>query len=407
MIFSVAWRNVWRSKFRSLIVITAISLGLLGILFILALSNGMVEQKIDASISNEISHIQLHQPKFIQDNLPEHSISGSRTKIDEIQQIEGVKAACDRLKMTAMASTAAKGAGVILNGIDPEQEKKVTSIHECLIEGSYFEKKSKTPPILISSKLATSLKAKPGSKIVLTLQNMDNEIVYGLCRVTGIYKTGNTMFDETNVYVMKKDLAELVNFDQRKATEIAVLIDHADLTNEIKSVIQNNYPDLSVMSWKEMQPMLLSMRALMEQYSYIMLVVILIAMAFGIVNTMLMAILERIREIGMLMAVGMNRRRIFLMIMLETIFLSVTGAFIGMALAYITISLTSQHGLNFASVAEGFEAYGYSALVYPILHTRIYVGLTILVFITALLSSIYPARKALKFKPAEAIRADT
>ncbi|MCK5838382.1 MAG: ABC transporter permease [Bacteroidales bacterium] len=407
MIFSVAWRNIWRSKLRSLIVITAISLGLLGILFILALSNGMVEQKIDASISNEISHIQLHQPKFLQDNLPEHAIIDFHTKIDEIQQIEGVTAACGRLKMTAMASTAAKGAGVILNGIEPEQEKKVTSIHECLIEGNYFEKKSKTPPILISHKLATNLKARPGSKIVLTLQNVDNEIIYGLCRVTGIYKTANSMFDEANVFVMKEDLAELINFDQHKATEIAVLIDHADLTNEITSVIQSEYPDLTVMSWKEMQPMLLSMRALMEQYSYIMLVVILIAMAFGIVNTMLMAILERTREIGMLMAVGMNKQRIFLMIMLETIFLSVTGAFIGMVLAYATISLTNQHGLNFASVAEGFEAYGYSALVYPILYTRIYVGLTILVFFTAILSSIYPARKALKLKPAEAIRADT
>ena len=120
-----------------------------------------------------------------------------------------------------------------------------------------------------------------------------------------------------------------------------------------------------------------------------------------------MAILERTKEIGMLMAVGMNKQRIFLMIMLETIFLSITGAFIGMALAYTTISLTSQHGLNFAAVAEGLEAFGYSALVYPILDTQIYVRLTILMFITAIFSSIYPARKALKLKPAEAIRADT
>jgi len=107
------------------------------------------------------------------------------------------------------------------------------------------------------------------------------------------------------------------------------------------------------------------------------------------------------------MAVGMRRRRVFIMIMLETIFLSLTGGLLGMIISVVTIRLTSIKGINFAAWAEGFEAMGYSAHVYPSLYTSIYVGLTILVIITGLLSSIYPARKALKYKPAEAVRADT
>ena len=130
-------------------------------------------------------------------------------------------------------------------------------------------------------------------------------------------------------------------------------------------------------------------------------------MIFGIINVMLMAIIERTRELGMLMAIGMNRWKVFRMIMLETIFMSVTGAIIGVILTVITISLTSSDGINFASYSEGFEALGYSAHVFPVIETTFYFFLGIMVIIAAMLASIWPARKALKLQPADAVRDDT
>jgi ABC-type antimicrobial peptide transport system permease subunit len=172
-------------------------------------------------------------------------------------------------------------------------------------------------------------------------------------------------------------------------------------------LIQKDYPHLSVLSWKQIQPFLLAMSSMMDQFTYWILIIILFAVAFGIVNTMLMAILERVRELGMLMAVGMNRRRIFLMIMLETVFLSLTGGLIGMVLSAVIIHYTGIKGLNFAGWAEGFEAFGYSTLIYPTLYKSVYIILTVMVIITGILASIYPARKAMRFKPAEAVRAQT
>ena len=166
------------------------------------------------------------------------------------------------------------------------------------------------------------------------------------------------------------------------------------------------FPALSVMSWKELQPTLLAMQGMMDQFSVLILVIILVAMAFGIINTMLMAILERTHELGMLMAVGMNRRRVFYMIMVETLLLTLIGAFIGVVVSALTITLTSRHGINFAAWAEGFENWGYSALVYPVLYNSFYFMMTVLVILTGIFSSIFPARKALKLNPSQAIRAE-
>lgn len=144
----------------------------------------------------------------------------------------------------------------------------------------------------------------------------------------------------------------------------------------------------------------------MSMYYYMIMGVIFFALAFGIINTMLMAVLERIKELGMLMAVGMNKKRVFSMIMLETIFLTLVGSMAGMIIGGALIGIFGQVGLNFASVQEGFEAFGWSAMVYPNIDISFFFGVTAMVIVIAILSSIIPARKALKLNPVEAIRTE-
>ena len=128
--------------------------------------------------------------------------------------------------------------------------------------------------------------------------------------------------------------------------------------------------------------------------------------SFGIINTMLMAIMERVREIGVLMAIGMNKGKVFLMILLETVFLSLTGGIMGLALSYFVVTITGNNGIDLSIVGEGLNAMGYSAFVYPELDSIYYFMIVGLVVVTALFASILPARKALKFNPAEAVRHD-
>jgi ABC-type lipoprotein release transport system permease subunit len=406
MIWSIAWRNIWRNKLRSLVVILAVTLGLFGTLFLIALSNGMVEQKVATTIENEISHIQLHNPEFIQEVSLHYAMEKSEDITAQIVQLQGVSAVTNRIKVTAMASTAATGTGAVVYGIEPSQEKSVTRISDFIIEGDYFETESRSPRILIGQKLGSKLNAKLGSKVVITLQKMDGDITYGLFRVSGIFKTSNGMYDEMSVFVERDELASLTGFDPSMSTEIAVLLDNSEITDHVAGQLKAMFPGLSVMSWKELQPVLLALQSMMDQFGYMLLVIILIAMAFGIINTMLMAILERTHELGMLMAVGMNRRRVFYMIMLETLFLTLIGAFVGVVISVTAITLTGQHGINFSAWAEGMESWGYSAHIYPALYLSFYIGMTLLVIVTGVVSSVFPARKALKLNPAEAIRAE-
>jgi ABC-type lipoprotein release transport system permease subunit len=386
------------------VVILAITIGLFGTLFTIALTNGMVEQKIDASIHNELSHIQIHNPGFIQDVSLEFSIDSAGRKETEIAAMPGVKAVSSRLRSMAMASTAATGAGVMVNAIEPEKEKAVSRIHQCMLEGDYFETVGKSAPVIISKKLSTKLKAKIGSKIVLTMQHTSGELAYGLFRVTGIYKTSNTMFDEPNIFVKKEDLIQLTGYDPDCVSEMTILLDNVELTDSMVDQLKDRFPELSIQTWKELEPLLAGLSAMVDQMAYFLLIIILVAMAFGIINTMMMAVLERTRELGMLMAVGMNKRKVFFMIMSETVFLSLVGTFTGIVAGALTIHFTGISGINFSAWAEGYESWGYSALVYPSLYLDFYFGMTALVILTAIISSIYPARKALRFNPAAAIR---
>jgi len=137
---------------------------------------------------------------------------------------------------------------------------------------------------------------------------------------------------------------------------------------------------------------------------YIYISIFLLALSFGIINTMLMSVLERTRELGMLMAIGMNKKKVFQMIMLESVLLTLTGGMIGMIISALLINYYSVAGINLSMWAEGFEAIGYASIIYPSLSWSLFLGITLLVIITGILSSIWPARKALGLNPAEAIR---
>ncbi|MGB5321115.1 MAG: FtsX-like permease family protein [Lutimonas sp.] len=401
----IAWRSIWRSKLRSVVVIFAIASGLLGGLFSSAWMNGMAKQRVENTFVYEIGHMQMHHPDYAENKDVKKTIHGTKEKLDALKVFSGVKAVTERVLVTGMSATANKNMGVNIIGVDPEREKEIFQIYKKIdsTSGDFFESNKKNS-IVISKALAGELKAKLKSKIVLTFQDYNGEITGAAFKVVGIYKTDNNPWDKLHVFVKNDDLRRVLELPENESHEIVLLLDDFEQAATLEPQLQSKFTDTKVEGWAEISPYLSLMSGYMDTMMGLFMAIILGALGFGIVNTMLMVVLERTKELGMLMAIGMTKRRVFIMIMLETIFLAMVGAIIGEILSVLFIKYFNSSGIDLSFVAEGMESVGYAAITYPMLEGYRYIQITILVIVTAILASVYPAWKALKLHPAEAIR---
>jgi len=406
MILSVAWRNVWRNKTRSIIMITSIALGLMVGVFYMAFMQGMVDARIESATKSELAHLQIHAPHFLDNNETSLVINDAQKLTSEIQKTSGIKAASYRLVAEPFVMAAHGTGGGRLIGVVPEMEKQVTDIAEHLIDGTYLVKNGRVPPVLVGEKLAKNLNLKIGSKINIQLVDLNGDLSSKGFRVGGIYKTSNTGFDEIYLFVNYDELQVQLGTAPDVAHEIAIVADGGDQADLLKPAIEKLANGQEVKTWKELSPEMSLLTDSMDQYMYVFILIILLGLCFGIINTMLMAVLERTKEIGMLMAIGMNKRRIFSMIILESVMLTVTGGIFGIGLGALVTKFFETTPINLSMFSEGLESYGYAAVVYTSLKPEMLVIISILVILTGLLSAIYPARKALKLNPAEATRTE-
>ncbi|MEO8415478.1 MAG: FtsX-like permease family protein [Ginsengibacter sp.] len=405
MLIQIAWRNVWRNKTRSLVIIIAVALGLWGGIFSDAFMQGMAEQQIYSVIHTETGHIQLNQTGFLLNHDMQMQVQNADSMVAAIKAKPGVEGVSAIIQVTAMASTASGSSGIMVNGIQPPDQEKVSDLSKQLVQGDYFKSESANQ-VVIGQQLANKLKVKLHSRIVLTLQTTAGDIIYGAFKVSGIFRTHDTEFDKQMIFVRNNDLEKLTGFPPGAASIVTVLLRNTNDTKKVTTTLQQQYSGLQVQSWIQLSPMLQVLSGTMMQITLIFVGIILIALAFGIINTMLMAVMDRTREIGMLLSIGMKPSKVFGMIMLETIFLSLTGAVIGVGVSIATISFFGQKGINLSFISEGINALGYSSIVYPMLGFNFYIMLASMVIVIAIIAGLFPARRAVRLRPAEAVRGD-
>lgn len=401
MLVKIAWKNIWRNKLRSTVVIVAIALGLLAGTFASSFVQGMMTQKIESVIAHEISHFQFHHPEFREELNPKKLMVEGEKIREELRQDQNVVASTGRVINTVMIGSANQSGAIKAIGIIPEDENKVTELGNKVVEGNYFEGISRNP-VLISAKTAEKYKIKLRSKVVLTFQDLSGEMVAAAFRVVGIFDTKNGMFDEMNLYVRQSDISALMKIPSGDLHEIAVKLNQNDIAESTAKNYQDRYPHLEVLSWLDLGLGMRNMIEMQGSYTSIVVGIILIALLLSILNTMLMAVLERTREIGMLMAIGMTKGKVFLLIVLETIFLACLGGPLGLFTAYSLISYFGKMGIDLGDAA--YEDVGMSNVVYPTLQSGDYIQVAIMVVCMSIIAAIFPAVKALSLKPVEAVR---
>ena len=405
MIWSVAWRNIWRNPFRSGVIIAATAIGMFAGIFSVSFLKGWMNQRLRTGVETEFSHIQLHHPSFLENSdLSMFMPEGVRIS-DQLKDIPGIDGTSPRLVIQTMVSSAETSTGVTAIGIFPEKEKTTSNLYSYISEGNFFGDGTRNP-VVIGKKLATKLKVKLKSKIVIKCQDSDGNITSGAYIVSGIYDIINNRFEESNLFVRYKNLSEMANLPKSIAHEITVHLKDMGMAEKIKSEIQARYGGTKVLSWQELTPEFGFIIELGNMYALIIVIIVLLALSFAIVNTMLMAVLERIKELGMLMAVGMSRKKVFSMLMLETVLLTFTGGTIGIAGGVLFSLATRVNGIDLSLYAQGFEEIGRSSLVFPEPEFGLIALTSLMVIITGIVASIYPAMKAINYNPAEALRID-
>lgn len=399
-IIRLGWKNVWRNPTRSGVVIIAVVLGTWAGIFISAFFNGMVQDYLQNQLNLSVGHIQVTAPMFEDQMSPEYAIPNAPGLIDTLSHKSYINRIQVQSLTPGLAQSAVNSFGVSIHGIYPESDT-LHPIQPYIEQGDLLAGVSRNP-VLVGRQLADRLDLKLRSKVVLSFQDVNGNLTAGSFRVASIFDSFNNQYDKSNVFVKAGDLNRILG-DENLVHKITLKVDNFSQADRYSEQLSKIYPGLEISSWGVIAPELLYVFSAMDISLYVIMIIIIIALVFSIVNTMLMAILERTRELGMLMAVGMNQARVFTMILSETFFLTMAGAPIGLLFSWGTISYFAGRGINVSAFSEGLNAYGISTMIHPELGAIYYLNITLLIAAAALVSSIYPAWKTLQLKPVEAI----
>ena len=400
----MAWRNIRRNLRRTLITLSAITFGLAAMIIFFGFTDGFHAQWVENTVKAYTGHIQIYRSGYRDDPQLNRSIADAAEIIKELKTEPAVDTYAERVEVQGLISTAENSYGVLIRGIDTGEEVKITGIKERIIKGEYLNE-DKGRGVLIGHRLAEKLNAEIGDKIVLMVQAADGSLTAELFRLQGTFRIGATELDSSFAIVTLKD-AQALSLLGDRVTEIAVMlknpVDVLPVSKRLKErLVSSGY---EVYTWEELMPALQEMIDLDNIFMYLILLVVLVVVSLGILNTMLMSIMERTREFGIMMAVGTSPRNVILLVMLESFFIGIIGIISGAGIGI---------GINRIISIKGFDLsrWGGATEFFAILNPVIYPETDIInvlwscaiVFLTALIVSVYPAVRAARLRPVEAM----
>ena len=400
----LAWRNLWRNRRRTLIMLAAIGVGVWAMIFMTALTQGMVNDMVEDGISALPGHVQVHHPAYRDDpnitNLIPIRDSDIRTRFTAA----GIDRWASRVRVPAVITSERESRGVTLVGIDPERERGLTFIDPDDIDGRFLDGPDDNG-IVIGRKLAETIDTEIGKRVVIMSQDPDNDIADRGFRVVGLFGASITSFEETYVFAGKHTIQELLGVGDYVTEVFVVGDDYRDVEPVHRRVASAVDGNVAVERWFDLDSYLGTMLAVMDGFVLVWVVVIFLALSFGLVNTLVMAVFERVREIGLMLALGMKPSSILTQIVIESMLLLVFGLAIGNVLAVVTIE-PLKSGIDVSIVAEGMEMMGAASVLYPQLRLEDVVLANVVVLILGFLASLSPAWRASRYEPIEAITRD-
>lgn len=404
--FRIGWRNLWRNKRRSLVVISSIAIGIFAMILSMAVMNGMNNQMVENTIKTSLGHIAIHRKGFQDDMKLEYHFTPEARIIEAIESDSRILAYAPRIKLQGMVRSSESSRGVMLVGIDPDREKAVSNIYDYTIkkDGSRFLSADDDDAILISKSNADKLDLLVGDKLVIMFQDRDNEIIGVGLEIVGIFQTPIESFDKFVVFMNIKTLQRITGLNGN-ISELTVVLKNRKAVDRAKEelIATINDKKLEILSWKDMAPYLVSAIKLFDTIMYVFFMIVFITVILSVANTLIMAIMERFHEIGVMKSIGTRPSRIFNMVLFEAINLGIVGLIAGIIIGVAITGLLAIYGIDLSFYAESMRMFGTGSVIYPAIKTLDIVVATTIVLVTTILAALYPALKAARIKPLDAL----
>lgn len=404
MFLKIAWLNIWRNKRRTLITTASVFFAVLLAILMRSVTSGVYENMIHNTVSYSSGYIQIHQKGY----WDEQAIDNSFEENEQLNQLllnnSEVTHIMPRMETFAMASYAYKTKGVLILGIDPDKEKRVNKLNEKIVKGAYLETINDNA-VLMSQGLASKFNISTNDTVVLLGQGYHASSAAGKFRVKGIVKLGSPELNNNTVY-MPIQQAQFLHGAENRLTAISIMLHKSSNIDKLKSTLQNQIDPnkYEIMTWKEMMP---EMDQFIEADStghFIIIGVLYFIISFGLFGTLLMMTFERNHEFGILIAIGMKKKFLAFILLLESLMISLIGCLAGVIGGVLVVKWFTKNPIYLSGDLRTFyENYGIEPIIYFSGNKNIFIFQTLIVLTLSVIIALYPGLKLMRLKPIEAI----
>jgi ABC-type lipoprotein release transport system permease subunit len=416
----MAWRNIWRHPRRTLLTTLAIALACVLLIFMLSFQFGSYETMINASIKIHTGHLQIQAEGYQEKKEMRRVIEDPQAVQRALAAIPQVRAQAPRARAFALVSSSVRSYGVMVEGIEPRAEARVSTLSQIIKEGSYLTGAPVTdgdglPRALLGYLLARNLRVGVGDELTLLGQGRDGSVAATAVVIGGIYRSGMDDFDRGSIQISLEAFQEI--FAMGAAVHEIVVAGGrlgdagpiaAALGPSLAAIADQNpagdHHALVCLSWDELLPGLkqaIGMDLVSGLISYLILIIVV---AFSILNTFLMAIFERTHEFGVMMAIGTRPARLTRLVLTESAGMTLVGIGVGMVLGCLLTGYFATRGIHLGGASELFRQYGIPDTLYPRLSPITILAGPVTVFLITFVAALYPALKIRGLRPVEALR---
>ena len=400
----LAWRNIWRQKRRTFITAGAISVALVLSLFMRSMQEGSYAQNLDNATRFYSGYLQLQEPGFAENQSIDRLLPGGHAFLEKIRGIEGLATAVPRLESFALGAAGERSKGVMVMGVDPAAEDAYSGLARRVTAGRYFERGDEKS-VLVGGKLAEYFKLAVGDEFVLYGQGYHGTTAAGLYEVAGIIHFPNQQLDARIVYLPLKTAQALY----QTGDQVSAWVLHGRKVKDIPGLEESARatmgPEVRVRNWADISPELAQQIAMDRISGIFMILVLYGVVGFGLFATIVMMTLERQREFAVMLAAGMSRVRLQLLVILESFFLALTGVLTGFTLAMPVLLWFFFHPIQLTgNLAATIEEMGFEAIIPFSLAPGLFAGQMLIVLALLIVCSLYPLVRIVKLEVAASLK---